>query len=133
MPENNPMKKIRKYVHEFYGSNPKELINNPQEMIILGKVARISRKSVKYIVHSRAVDSYSAAKIIGLLIKAGEVLDNPELDIPNHNKKYPGSRIYGRLDAEEDEALLVICMLSGAMKKVFNAFYRSAGKYEKMF
>ncbi len=60
------MKKIRKYVHEFYGSNP-------------------------------------------------------------------SSRIYGRLDAEEDEALLVICMLSGAMKKVFNAFYRSAGKYKKMF
>jgi len=132
MAKYNFQEKIEKYVREFYGSNPKELTDHPEEMIPLGKDARISRKSVKYIVHSRMADSYSAVKIIDMLIKAGEVLASPESDIPNHNKKYPTSRISSRLYVEQDEALLVIYMPNDDTKNIFNAFYRSAKKYKKM-
>jgi hypothetical protein len=129
----NLRKKIKRYVHEFYGSNPKELINNPQEMITLGNIARISRKSIKYIVHSRMADSYSATKITNMFVRAKDVLENPELDIPNHNKKYPTSRISGYLYPKQREALLIIYMPSSGTKNIFNAFYRSERKYRRMF
>lgn len=131
MQKNNTKKIIRAYVDEFLQMGTKELILNPEEKTLLGPNSYISRKSLKYITHSRQQDNYNSKKICEMIIRCGKVTDCPELRLPNHNPKYPGSMISTRLYGDEG-ALLVVHIPDGNIQRIFNAFYRSQEKYEKM-
>jgi hypothetical protein len=48
---------IREYVYEFFEADPQELISTPDKKIFLGPCVYISRKSLKYITHSRQHDA----------------------------------------------------------------------------
>ena len=82
--------------------------------------------------HSRQHDNYMVEKIFVMIIRCGEVIEDPELCTPNHNQTYPGSKISARMYGD-DGALLVIHIPDGNTERVFNAFYREQKKYRKMF
>ena len=122
---------VRKYVGEFFNSDDKKLISDPHKRIYLHGDIYVSRKSLKYVTNSRGHDDYGIGKIVRMIIRAGKVVDDPELRLPNHNKKYPSSEISTRL-FHEDGALLVIHLRDEYGRRVFNAFYRSKDKYLRM-
>jgi hypothetical protein len=119
------------YIQEFFGSNPKQLIDNPDELIYLTNDLAISRKALKHIVHSREFDYYSERKIHTMIKRCIETVNNPEYILPNHNKKYPNSKISIRL-YQNDGALLVVHDNINNIELIINSFYRRVSKFEKM-
>lgn len=132
-PKTGVLQMIKSWVSEFYPMKRGELISSPTEKIMIGNTARISRKSVKYIVNSRIEDGYSKERIRSMLERAGEVVDNPDKVVANTNKDHSGSMLSFKKYPGEKEGLIVVHQPDGTIQDVFNAYYRTGAKYEKLF
>ncbi len=126
------MEKIKKYIDEFILIKAGDFTSTPIEELLISPNVRMKKLGLKHIVESRLTDGYGALSIKEMIQRVPEVLYQAEIDIPNTNPKYAGSRMCGKLYSNEGRALLILYQKIGKIKIVYNAYYRSEVKYKKI-
>jgi len=125
-------KEINKLIAEYFFLEKGCHISYPYMKVCIEDDIFISRKALKHIVEARKDDDYGIARIQDMFLKIPETIHEPDLVIPNWNKKYQRSIISGKLYLEIREALLVIQDTNGEIIDVINAFFRRRDKFEKL-
>ena len=119
------MSKIHKLIDEFIVMKPGEMIENPTGIIHLGNTAQFTRRSLKHFIESRTRSGNTREEINYLIKKAPEVIGNPQLNIPNPNKTYPGSSLLGRLYNDTNKAVIIILDKGEKVRDIISLHFKN--------
>jgi hypothetical protein len=95
-------------VDEYFVMQKRTPISRHIQIISLDGDAKISRRSIKYIVDSRRDDGYWIERMRRMFKRILVAMRRPDVDFPNPTQKYPDSRIALRRYPCEREALIVV-------------------------
>jgi hypothetical protein len=116
--------RIKKYAREFLNMKKGEKIANPQEIILVTRVARVTRRSLKHFIESRVEQGNSWDEIDYLLEKVGEIIKNPQLEILNPNQRnYPGSFLLGNFYVDKKKAVIVVLDREGGIRNIVTLYF----------
>lgn len=123
-------KDIKSYIEEFIKMKEGEKISNPEFCILICDKAQFTRKSLKHFVESRLKARNSREEIYYLIDKAPEVINKPQINIPNTNKTYPNSFLLGRFYEDVNKAVMVILDKGNDIRDIISLHFKNKSDFD---
>jgi hypothetical protein len=104
-----------------------------KDFVQVSKIAGFTKRSLKHFVDSGITQGNSWDEINYLLKNVREVIEYPELNIPNPKQdKYPGSSLLGKFNEDERKAIIVILDAGGTPRSIISLHFKKKADFYRL-